>query len=157
MNDIERQDKILKLLQQLKGLDPLKQLFWSELGYDRVNETLSRRDWSQSASGILVEDPILFANAGQDGSFHIIYNRLPQNKIILTQERPIVNQLIKQHEYGLYIFSNQTQDQWHFINSKYEQDSNKRRLFRRISISPKERLRTASERIAMLDLQTIPK
>jgi len=38
---------------------------------------------------------------------------------------------------------------------KYDADPKKRRLFRRISISPEERLRTASERIAMLDLQSV--
>jgi len=64
-------------------------------------------------------------------------------------------QLLREHPYGLFIFSNQTQDHWHFINVKYDAETEKRRLFRRISISPEERLRTASERLAMLDLQSI--
>jgi hypothetical protein len=75
--------------------------------------------------------------------------------LLLGQERPVVNQLIKDHPYGLFIFSNQAQDHWHFINVKYDAEAEKRRLFRRISVSPEERLRTASERIAMLDLQSI--
>jgi len=41
---------------------------------------------------------------------------------------------------------------WHFINVKFDNETEKRRLFRRISISQEEKLRTASERIACLDL-----
>ena len=56
----------------------------------------------------------------------------------------------------LFIFSNRTQGDWHFVNVKYDSDHpEKRRLFRRITISPYEKLRTASERIAMLDLESI--
>jgi hypothetical protein len=40
---LDRQQSILTLLQQFKGLEPLKKLFWSELNYDRVNQPLSRR------------------------------------------------------------------------------------------------------------------
>ncbi|MCJ7515568.1 MAG: Eco57I restriction-modification methylase domain-containing protein [Dehalococcoidia bacterium] len=63
--------------------------------------------------------------------------------------------LLKEHPYALFIFSNQSQDYWHFINVKYDTETEKRRLFRRISVSPEERLRTAAERISMLDLQSI--
>jgi hypothetical protein len=36
----ERQQAVLDILSSLKGLEPLKQLFWSELSYQRVNEPL---------------------------------------------------------------------------------------------------------------------
>ena len=75
--------------------------------------------------------------------------------MLLGQERPVVSALLKEHQYGLFIFSNQAQDHWHFINVKYDTETEKRRLFRRITVSPEERLRTAAERIAMLDLQSI--
>ncbi len=80
---------------------------------------------------------------------------MPQDRLLLSQERPVVNQLLKNHQYGLFIFSNHEQDHWHFINVKYDQDPEKRRLFRRISISPDERLRTASERISKINLQYV--
>jgi len=63
--------------------------------------------------------------------------------------------LLKEHPYALFIFSNQSQDYWHFINVKYDTETEKRRLFRRITVSPEERLRTAAERISMLNLQYI--
>jgi 3-methyladenine DNA glycosylase Mpg len=40
MPAIDRQQAILDLLKNLKGLDPLKQLFWSQLNYERVNTPL---------------------------------------------------------------------------------------------------------------------
>src|SRR3989454_6084130 len=73
----------------------------------------------------------------------------------LGGERPVVLRLLNEHPYTLFVFSNSAQDRWHFLNVKYDETSNKRRLFRRITVGPYERLRTASERIAMLDLEAI--
>jgi hypothetical protein len=151
----EREQSVLELLKDLRGIEPLKKLFWSELNYDRINQPLSRRGWNQTATNALAEDPVLFAGGGQNNDFHVVYSCLPQDRLLLGQERPVVTQLLREHPYGLFIFSNQKQDHWHFINAKYDAETEKRRLFRRISISPEERLRTASERVAMLDLQSI--
>ena len=155
MNQLEREQSILTILQSLHGLEPLKELFWSELNYDRVNEPLSRRGWNQTASVALIEDPILFAGAGQNNDFHIIYSRLPDAQLLLGKERTVITQLLKDHQYGLFIFSNQAQDKWHFVNVKYDPEIANRQLFRRFTIGPQERLRTASERISMIDLSRI--
>jgi len=155
LNQLEREQRVLALIKDFCGLEPLKKLFWSELNYDRVNQPLSRRGWSQTAANALAEDPILFAGGGQNNDFHVVYSRLPQDRLLLGQERPVVTQLLREHPYGLFIFSNQSRDHWHFINVKYDAEAEKRRLFRRISISQEERLRTAAERVAMLDLQSI--
>ena len=147
---------ILNLLKNLHGLDPLKQLFWTELNYDRQNDGLSRGDWTDTAKNALADDPILFATGGTDDAFHVIYARLSSDRLLLTAERPVISRLLQDHPYTLFIFSNQEQTDWHFVNVKYDaEDSKKRRLFRRITISPHEKLRTASERIAMLDLASI--
>lgn len=63
-----------------------------------------------------------------------------------------MTKLLQNHLYALFIFSNRAQDTWHFINVKYEKEQSKRRLFRRITIGPHERLRTAIERISLLDV-----
>jgi hypothetical protein len=72
----ERQQTVLELLGNLHGLEPLKELFWSELNYERVNQLLSRREWSDTAAKALAEDPVLFAGGGANNEFHIIYARL---------------------------------------------------------------------------------
>ena len=146
MVDLARQQSVHNLLKQFTGLEPLKQLLWSELNYQRVNQPLSRRDWSTTAATALAEDPVLFASGGQDDDFHVIYVRLANNQLLLGQERPVVSRLLRDHPYALVVCSNTTQDRWHFINVKYEEDSTKRRSFRRITVGSEERLRTASER-----------
>ena len=154
--DPNHQENILNLLQDFHGIDPLKELFWTELNYDRYNDGIPRGDWTDTAKNALAEDPVLFATGGTDDAFHIIYARLNSDRLLLTAERPVIARLLQDHPYTLFVFSNQEQTDWHFVNVKYDtEDAKKRRLFRRITISPHEKLRTASERIAMLDLESI--
>ena len=149
----ERQQTVLDILKDFRGPEPLKQLFWSELNYSRVNTPLSRRGWNATAAGSLAADPVLFATGG-DG-FHIIHSRLSTDKLPMGQERPVVSQLLKEHPYALFVFSNNSLNRWHFLNVKYDDEVTKRRVFRRITVGREERLRTASERIALLDLESI--
>ena len=157
MTDIEYKKTIFEILNNFKGIEPLKELFWTELNYDRVNESLSRRGWPKTATGVLAEDPVLFASGGQGDEFHIIYSRLSSDRLFITHERPVVSKLLNDHPYSLFIFSNEAQDRWHFINVKYDEKTEKRRLFRRITIGHGERLRTATERIEMLDIERTEK
>ena len=84
----ERQQTVLELLKNLRGLDSLKELFWSELNYERVNQPLPRRAWTDTAAQALAEDPMLFAGGGTSSDFHVIYARLASNQLLLGQERP---------------------------------------------------------------------
>jgi hypothetical protein len=70
-------------------------------------------------------------------------------------ERPVVSRLLQDHPYALFVFSNSKQDRWHFLNVKHDDDVQRRRLFRRITIGPEERLRTASERLDKINLADI--
>jgi type I restriction-modification system DNA methylase subunit len=149
----QRQQAVHDLLHGLKGIEPLKKLFWSELNYDRVNQPLSRRGWKESVAGLLADDPILFAS-GAD-AFHVIYLRLASDKLLIGDERPVVARLLQEHPYALFVFSNSRQENFHFLNVKYDDDTQKRRLFRRITVGPFEQLRTASERITLLDLADV--
>lgn len=154
--DPNHQENILNILQDFHGLDSLRELFWTELNYDRQNDGLSRGDWGDTARNALIEDPVLFATGGIDNAFHVIYARLNADQLLLTAERPVISRLLRDHPYTLFVFSNREQTDWHFVNVKYDtEEFKKRRLFRRITISPYEKLRTASERIAMLDLEFI--
>src|SRR5208337_1869457 len=151
----ERPQAVYKILKNFRGIEPLKQLFWSELSYERVNQTLSRRGWSDLATKALADDPLLFATGSKDNDFQIIYSRLVSDELLIGHERPAVTHLLKDHPYALFIFSNKSQNRWHFLNVKYDTEATKRRLFRRITIGPEERIRTASERLALLDLASI--
>lgn len=148
-------DRVLTLLEALpvRKLDALKELFWQELNYDRANEPVSTRNWtSDRAQQALAEAPLRFATAGgAGGGFNVFYCRL-RGDLLVGDERPIIQELLA-HEgaYALYIFSDASQTHWHFVNVKYDKDVARRRLYRRIKVGPEERLRTAAERIALLD------
>ena len=155
-NDPSHQTRILDILQNFHGIEPLKQLFWGELNYDRHDDPISRGDWNQSDKSNVVDDPVVFATGGGDSGFHLIYTRLDSDRLPLTAERPIISRLLKDYPYALFMFSNSEQTDWHFVNAKFDEEhSEKRRLYRRITISPREKLRTASERIAMLDAESL--
>jgi hypothetical protein len=136
------------------GLDSLKQLFWSELNYERENNTLSRRDWTDKALKALAEDPILLASGGKD--FHVIYARLDSAELRAGLERLVITQLLKDnHRNALFVFSNLNQEQWHFINVKYDIKQENQQVLRSITVREGEQLRTATERLSLLDLQEI--
>jgi hypothetical protein len=153
MSDIKLRPSVYKLLSSLRGLEPLKKLFWSELNYERENQTLSRRNWPEKTAEALTEDPILLASGGED--FQVIYARLNSNQLLLNLERLVITQLLKDHTYALFIFSNNNQEKWHFINVKYDVKREKRQVLRRITVATGEQLRTATERLSLLDLDNL--
>ena len=109
--------RLLEALSRQKSIEPLKQLFWSELNYERANQPLSYRDWPEQTANVLYEAPLLFATGGIDDSFHVVYIRMAYDQLSLKDERLVVTRLLKDHLYALFIFSNKSQDKWHFLNS----------------------------------------
>jgi hypothetical protein len=151
--DIPLQEKktVLELLESFKGTGPLRELL-AQLNYDPLNEPVSRKDWPEPAQTALAQDPRIYGQAA--GDFYVIYAQLTANKLKLTDERTVIPQLLKEYPYALFIFSDKSQTEFHFVNVKWE-NNQKRRLYRRIAVGPQERLRTAVERISLLDIQTI--
>ncbi|MBM3841330.1 MAG: hypothetical protein FJ398_25945, partial [Verrucomicrobia bacterium] len=92
---------------------------------------------------------------GDGNAFHVIYCRLASDGLPRALERPAVSQLLREHPYALFVFSNKGQTDWHFLNVKLDEKIERRRLFRRITIRPGVGLRTATERIQLLDLTEI--
>jgi len=157
MARIERQQSVLTILQNLRDLDGLKKLFWQELNYERENKPLSMRGWPDAARTALADDPVLFASGGEDNAFHVVYCRLASATLSRNLERPVVSRLVREHPYGLFVFSDTEQSAWHFLNVKYDETAEKRRLFRRITVRADGGLRTAAERLQMMDLALMGK
>lgn len=149
--------QVRQLLDELrKGADQrigtLRKLFHEQLNYEYTDKPLALAD---SLGALLVGNaPLLFAT-GADGEFHVIYMRFTGNTLSLSDERKIIIRLLNNHPYALFIFSNHAQTTWHFVNVKYETDNTKRRLFRRITVEREDRLRTAVERLSMLDVKRL--
>lgn len=162
------QQRVYDLLHQMptQGAQALKRLFWSELNYDRAADPLSIREWPAGAREVLAAPPTLLArHDAPTGGFDVITIKLAPEQVgrsfplSLTAERTVIEHLLPHHPYALFIFSNVEETHWHLVNVKYQredaapaQPAPAQRVFRRIAIGPRERLRTAAERIAMLDL-----
>ena len=133
-HDLPDEQRILDILQNFHGIEPLKQLFWGELNYDRQNDPISRESWTPRDISSTADDPLLFATAGNNSDFQLIYTRLDSDRLLLTAERPIISRLLKDYPRALFIFSNREQTDWHFVNVKHI--TQKHRLLRRITIGP---------------------
>lgn len=161
----ENTERIYSRLQNFRGIEPLKQLFWVDLNYNRDSTPIE--NLPDGAANLVAEYPLLFATAGQNKDFHIIYVKLKNEKLLKTEERQIITHLQTRFPDVLYVFSNSVQEQWHFINVKLTRDKQEesaeqpqartklRNIFRRITVASDERLRTAAERIALLDIEKI--
>ncbi len=99
MSTLELQQSIYDSLQNLRNLDVLKKMFWSQLNYERVNQALSRRSWTEAVTNELVEDPLLLATGGNNNDFHVIYARLKFEQLSRERERRVVNRLLLDHPY----------------------------------------------------------
>jgi len=132
-------------------VNPLRDLFTSELNYDYKDQMLNLPD--EKSRELVYENPRIIATGG-DGDFAIIYIRL-RGFLSRGNERTLISKLLSHQLYALFVFSDREQQRWHFVNVKEGAGEVKRRLFRRITIGPEEQLRTAIERIAMLDLSTM--
>jgi len=150
----ELQNSVFKSLENLNSLDALKKLFLSKLNYERVDQEIPRRQLTDTVANE-VEGNILLLASGANNAFHIIYTRLRSEELSRQGERIIVNHLLKNYSYALFVFSNKAQSQWHFLNVKYESYEQKTKLFRRITVIKGEKSRTATERISLLDLELI--
>lgn len=153
------QDRILDLLKGLRGEHQLRELC-RELNYDYRNNSFSTRSWRSATAQKLLEQkriapPVLVASAGAHDDFQIIYTRLHSNELPLGYERQVVSQMLADHPYALFVFSNAEQDRWHFVNVKFREQADHRRIFRRIAVGGHDRLHTAAKRMAMLDVEAV--
>ena len=155
MSSSALEKKVEKSLLNLNQEKSLKDLFWSKLNYDRENRELSRRNWSDRLASELASDPLLLASGGANNDFRVIYNRFKGDRLLKQKEREVVNKLLPDNPYSLFVFSNEARTQWHFLNVKYDDSSEKRKLFRRIKVEAGDnQLRTATEQLSLLDLES---
>ena len=160
--------------QRLKSLRTYEHLqnFFGDLGYsDAGSDPVSMRQWPERIRETAF-DPRYVAERGQ---FKIIYCELAGDRIRRAVQRPIVEQLSKDHPYSLIVFRTQPDDLaqviWEFVNIRIVASTNGStqpnysghsysRQVRRLQIGPSERiqnrLRTASERLARVNLNGQP-
>lgn len=143
---MNHQESVYAQLSNFKSHDDAAKLFSSILNYDYGAKALSTKRFASSLNDKVNRVQIL---AGHD-DFKILHCQV--DNLLWGIERPIINNLLRDYPYSLFLFSDNSNKQWHFINVKFDEDESRRKLFRRIVIGPDERLHTAAQRIAMLEV-----
>ncbi|MFH1926619.1 MAG: hypothetical protein ABIK79_00400 [Chloroflexota bacterium] len=152
-------------LSQQRSFDVVLELFAS-LGYQYADELpLPMSNWPDGVRSYLqdnAEPPIYLA---QHRDFHVVYTHLNTDDLLRNVERPIVEHTLRKlHPFALFVFANRDLTRWDFVNVKYVAEDitlsrvegsgtdGRRRTIRRIHVGANERLHTAAERIAMLEV-----
>ena len=107
MSSSALEKKVEKSLLNLNKEKSLKDLFWSQLNYDRVNEKLPRRNWNSRIASELASNPLLLASGGRNNDFRVIYSRFNGDRLLKQKEREVVNKLLPDNPYSLFVFSNE--------------------------------------------------
>ncbi len=81
MSSSSLEKSVERSLLNLNREQSLKDLFWSQLNYDRVNQELSRRNWSDRIASELADNPLLLATGGKNNDFRVIYSRLKGDRL----------------------------------------------------------------------------
>lgn len=134
--------------------------FFGDLGYSYAgDDPLYRDNWPPSTQNLPIEHIQYLAKHHED--FHIIYCELQGERLLRTDQRPIIEQIARRHAFFMIVFRNQPRDlnnvTWEFVNVRVVDN---RRLIRRISIGPAERLHdrlyTAAQRLTQIDISQKP-
>ena len=120
------QQSVQDSLRNLNDEKTLKDLFWSQLNYDRINQELSRRNWRDRVADELIEDPLLLASGGKNNTdsffrgkprsrtvldFRVIYSRFKSDRLLKQKERAVVDKLLEDNPFSLFVFSNEARSQ----------------------------------------------
>ncbi len=143
---MNRQSEVFSRLRSLSSAADAATLFSSVLNYDYTGKTLSRDRFSSSLNGQINKVEIIATH----GEFKIVHCDV--SRLLLGIERPVIGNLLRDYPYSLFVFSDTAKQSWHFINVKYDEEESRRKLFRRIVVGPEERLHTAAQRLAMLEI-----
>lgn len=81
------------------------------MNYAQVNKALSRRALVTKINNEIKEDTLLLASGGVNKDFYVIYTRLKSEQLSREQEKNIVDCLLQEHPYSLFVFSNKAQSQ----------------------------------------------
>ncbi|MBI5194207.1 MAG: Eco57I restriction-modification methylase domain-containing protein [Nitrospirae bacterium] len=130
--------------------EPLQRFFAEDLNYHPFNENIFPILTDRLRDGI----KNLRIIARQD-EFYIVLCRI--ESLLKGKERPLAEKVAEHYHHSLVIFTNTDYSEWHFTNIKYvrfekEGFDRKIRPFRRIIAGRTERLRTASERLALIEV-----
>jgi hypothetical protein len=90
--------------------------------------------------------------------FRIVYLRLAADRLLRGPERSVINRILRDDPsfHGLFVVSDGVQKQWRLVDSKQEAKDSTRFLLRRLPVGASRGVRTATERLSLIDLENRP-
>jgi len=150
---LEKLQALYAALDSFSFLQDAKYVFSELLNYDLTDEHLPTRGWPKDLAAKLIDLPqILSYTRG----FRIVHLHLKSTSLRRGWERELITRVMRDASdsfYGLFIVSNEPQDQWELVNVKISEGERAKRVFRRIPIGREQGARTATERLALIDLE----
>lgn len=156
-------NRIKSLLQELTSVKILKDIL-NTIGFNIISG--SKIKVKEDGTESIDADANLI---GQHGEFLAIFIKINSEKLTLSDERRLIKQIKRQYPHSFFIFSDSSENIWHFVNAKTIETAepgreasdrwkklDSKHIAQRITIGPEEReygrLRTAAERLALITL-----
>ena len=165
MGELVAQQEVGSLLEQMRDpsadpgrrRDALLRLLTGRLGYDYADGAVPIEEGE--LAGLIAAPPRAVAET--EAGFRILYIQLADASTRRGTERRVVDKLLRDHPYSLFVFSDADALSWTFLNARLarredtgeNRDTRSRRIYRRITVGPDDQLRTAIERIELLSLE----
>jgi adenine-specific DNA-methyltransferase len=125
--------------------------FCNCLNYSYGGGSLPWAGWPDSIRQTLACAPEILA---EQNEFMIIYLRLDSSRLSRGPERSVIRRIYQDDPSfcGLFLVSNKELTEWEFLNARNSQDDAAKILFRRLRVGSDAPLRTATERISLVEI-----
>lgn len=142
---------------QTNQLDGLIELFVEKLGYKFIDEEQEipyqkwdLKDYDKSLVRTHIKD---LRRIAYHRNFYIIFCQI--DRFTKYLERNIGKKLIQDYNYCLIVFSDENFDEYHFINIRYNEKTEKRNIFRRLILDDFQKIYTINQRLGQIALYDI--
>ena len=156
-NELSNMRALQASLQRISSVRDARDLFCNVLHYEFEDEQMTTVNWPDKLKEYLALGTSPQIIADQNG-FKIIYLQLSEDYLRKGLERQLVQHIAKDDPTlrSLVVVSDVDQKQWHLINVKFEKEEGKqeRLRLRRMHVGPDQSVRTAVERLTMLNIET---
>lgn len=154
--DIGKADRLSKMLviqgiiRSFNSVDHARTLFCKVLNYRFAKGELPCAMWPASIMDKLADAPMLLAD---HNGFKVLYLRISEEELRRGAGRQVIQRIYKDDPTfrGLIVVSDKLKRNWELVNIRVRSEDSKRLLLRRIRVGV-EAVRTATERLAMLEI-----
>ncbi len=150
-NDHSKMLVIHGILHSFSSVDDARKLFCHWLNYSYASGSLPWTGWPNSIRQVLKRAPEIIV---EQNGFKVIHLQLDSNGLARGPERAVMRRIFRDDPSfcGLFIVSNQQLTEWEFVNARNAEDDAAKILFRRLRVGSGAQLRTATERIALVEI-----